>query len=230
MKLKELIREKIFRPYSLRYEKSRNKIIKENIDLTPNAKILDLGGNTGNRMKSLFPDRNEGVYIADISEKALDIAKNQNGYKTILLDESGKIPFDDKYFDFVFCNSVIEHVTVDKNQVYNITSNKIFKEQSFLRQRKFANEIRRVSKRYFVQTPYKHFIIESHLWFPSIYLYFPRKVQIKLIRFLNKYWVKSSSPDFSLFTYNDFKELFPEGNVIREKTFFLTKSLITIKN
>jgi len=230
MNLKKIIRQKIFKPYSLRYEKSRNKIIKANIDLIPNGKILDLGGNTGERMKSLFPNKTEGIYIADISEKALDVAKNHNGYNTILLDESGNIPFEDKYFDLVFSNSVIEHVTVDKNQVYNITSTKTFKEQSLARQSRFAEEIKRVGKKYFVQTHYKHFIIESHLWFPSLYLYLPRKIQIKLIRFLNKFWIKRTSPDFSLLTINDFKGLFSEAKIIKEKSFFLTKSLIAIKN
>ena len=77
----------------MRYEKSRNKIIKANIDLIPNGKILDLGGCTGERMKSLFPNKTEGIYIANISEKALDVAKNHNGYNTILLYESRNIPF-----------------------------------------------------------------------------------------------------------------------------------------
>jgi len=194
------------------------------------GKVLDLGGNTGRRMKSLFPNRTEGIYIADISEKALDVAKNLYGFETILLDESGKIPYDDKYFDFVFCNSVIEHVTVDKAEVYNITSNKIFKQKSLSRQRILAEEIKRVSKKYFIQTPNKHFIIESHLWFPSVYLYLPRKMQIKLISFLNKYWIKRSSPDFSLLTFKDLKKLFSEAKIIREKSLFLTKSLVAIKN
>lgn len=230
MKLKELIRQKVFKPYSLKFENHRNEVIKENIDLNTCERILDLGGGTGTRMKSLFPNKTNGIYIADISEQALDVAKNKHGFETILLDESGKIPFEDAYFDFIFCNSVIEHVTVDKSELYNITSNKIFKEKSLFRQKTFADEIKRVSKNYYVQTPNKHFIIESHLWFPSLYLYLPRKMKIKLMLFLNKFWIKSSSPDFSLLDFNEFKNLFSEAKIIREKSMGLTKSLIAIKD
>jgi len=229
MRLKEIVIEKIFKPYSVRFEKQRNAIVRKNIDLNLAKKVLDLGGGTGTRMRSLFPNRTEGIFIADISEEELQEANNKYGFETVLLDESGKIPFEDKYFDFVFCNSVIEHVTVDKDDIYKITSNKVFKEKSLSRQKILAEEIKRVGKTYFVQTPNKHFIIESHTWFPSFYVYLPRKIQIKVINLLNKYWIKSSGPDFLLLTFNDLKSLFSEAKIIREKSFFMTKSLIAIK-
>lgn len=229
MRLKEIVFEKIFKPYSVRFEKHRNAIVRKNIDLNLAKKVLDLGGGTGTRMRSLFPNRTEGIFIADISEEELNEAKNKYGFETILLDESGKIPFEDKYFDFVFCNSVIEHVTVDKDDIYKITSNKVFKQKSLSRQKILAEEIKRVGKTYFVQTPNKHFIIESHTWFPSFYIYMSRKIQIKVINILNKYWIKSSGPDFLLLTFNDLRNLFSDAEIIREKSFFMTKSLIAIK-
>jgi ubiquinone/menaquinone biosynthesis C-methylase UbiE len=230
VKFTQIIYKKVFEPYSSKFEKRRIKLIKSSFTFNSNDKILDFGGYDGRRMVHLFPDKTDGIFIADISEKGLDIAKTVYGFETILLDESGTIPFKDNFFDFLFCNSVIEHVTVDKNEVYNFTSNKEFKNISFIRQKKLAEEIKRVSKKYFIQTPNKHFIIESHLWVPSFYLYLPRLIQIKIIRFLNKHWIKQSSPDFSLLTEKEMKELFSEAQIFKEKSIFLTKSLIAIKN
>ena len=134
------------------------------------------------------------------------------------------------FFDFLFCNSVIEHVTVDKCEAYKKISNREFKERSYIRQQKLAEEINRVSKKYFVQTPNRHFIIESHLWFPTLYLYLPRLMQLKIIRFLNKHWIKNSSPDFSLLTEKEMKLLFPEAKIFIERSLLFKKSLIAIKN
>ncbi len=125
---------------------------------------------------------------------------------------------------------MIEHVTTDKADIYDNVTNREFKEKSLRRQRLFADEIRRVGKKYFVQTPNKHFIIESHTWFPSLYVYFPRSVQIKTIQLLGKFWVKKSSPDFNLLTASDMKSMFPEAIIIREKSLFMTKSIIAIKS
>ena len=229
MTIKHFIKKRIFEPYSSYYEKYRTGIIKSHINIDSNYKILDFGGSSGKRMANLFPERKKGIYIADISEKALDIARTKYGFKTILLDESGTIPFEDKYFDFVFCNSVIEHVTVNKDDVYRIMSNKKFRDLSFSRQSKLAKEINRVGKQYFVQTPNKHFFIESHLWFPSFLIYMPRRIQIALFRLLNKFWIKKANPDFSLLTYRDMKMLFGDAKIIREKLFFFVKSYIAIK-
>jgi hypothetical protein len=230
MKFNQFIIEKIFKPYSFRFERKRKDLFYEFFNPKSDDKILDLGGDDGRRMAILFPDKRKDIYIADISHRALETAKSKYGFETILLDESGEIPFRDNYFDITFCNSVIEHVTVDKNEMFADISETEFIVKSMLRQKKFADEIKRVSKKYFVQTPNKHFIIESHTWFPSFFIYFPRWFQIKTILFLNKFWIKKASPDFNLLTVNDMKLLFPEANLIKEKSFFMTKSMIVIKN
>lgn len=226
---RKFVREKIFKKYSQKFKQHRKDLFYKYLTVSSKDRILDFGGYDGSWLAFLIPDKAGELYVADIATQALETANKKYGYKTILLDESGKIPFEDNYFDVIFCNSVIEHVTVDKDEIYSIKTNKEFKEKSLARQKFLADEIRRVSKKYFVQTPYRHFIIESHTWFPSFFIYFPRTFQIKLIQFLSKYWVKSSTPDVNLLTVSDMSRLFPDAEIIQEKSFFMTKSLIAIK-
>ena len=145
----------------------------------------------------------------------------------MLLDESGVLPFEDDYFDIVHCNSVIEHVTVDKMQRWSRQSTREFVKMAFERQKTFASEIRRVGKSYFVQTPNKNFVLESHTWLPLVQ-FLPRPLLIRAIRFLNKWWVKTTSPDWNLLGSKQMKELFPEAVIVKERALGLTKSLIAI--
>ncbi len=228
--ISDFVRKTIFNPYSQKFKRKRKDLFYRYLKPEPGNKILDFGGDDGSWMNYLISFRSEDLYVADIYKEPLEIASTKYGFKTVLLDESGKIPFEDNFFDIVFCNSAIEHVTVDKNEMYSIKTNKEFIRKSMIRQRFLADEIKRVSKKYFIQTPCKHFIIESHTWLPSLYIYLPRKFQLKLIRFLNKYWIKLSSPDINLLTTRDMKDLFPEAKIIKEKSLLLTKSIVAIKN
>ena len=230
MKFYQFIQKKIFKPYRSRYEKKRNQLFYDYLNPESSDSILDFGGGNGRRMAGLIPDRRNNIYIADIMHQDLEYAKNTYAFETILIDESGNIPFKDNYFDITFCNSVIEHATVDKEDIWSIKTSKEFKEKSHIRQKKLADEIRRVSKKYMVQTPNKHFIIESHTWFPSIIIYLPRLLQLKLMRFLNKFWIEYCYPDFNLLSIKEMKSLFPEAKLIKEKSLFMTKSIIVIKN
>jgi len=193
---------------------------------TQEDKILDLGSEDGSYIAGIIPFR-KNVFIADINEEMLNRGRARYGFQTVLLDESGVLPFEDNYFDIIHCNSVIEHVTVDKGRQWSIQSQKEFAEVAFERQKQFANEIRRVGKKYFVQTPNKNFIFESHTWLPLVQ-FLPRPLLIKTIRLLNKWWVKKTSPDWNLLTIKQMKELFPDAVIVREKVLGLTKSLIAI--
>jgi len=193
---------------------------------TQEDKILDLGSEDGDFIAEIIPFR-ENVFIADIDGEMLSRGRARYGFETVLLDESGVLPFEDDYFDIVHCNSVIEHVTVDKIRRWSLQSQKDFTEVAFERQKQFANEIRRVGKSYFVQTPNKNFVFESHTWLPLVQ-FLPRPLLIKTIRLLNKWWVKKTSPDWNLIVEKQMKELFPDAIIVREKVWGLTKSLIAI--
>jgi hypothetical protein len=218
--------EKIVHLFSQRSRAKRAALFHQYLHPTQQDKILDLGSEDGSSIANIIPFR-ENVFIADINQQMLARGRQQYGFKTVLLDEGGTLPFEDNYFDIVHCNSVIEHVGIDKAQQWSVRDGKKFAKMAFERQKKFADEIRRVGKSYFVQTPNKNFIFESHTWLPFIQ-YFPRPLFLKTIENLNKWWIKKTIPDWNLLTVKQMKELFPEATIIRERVLGLTKSLIMV--
>lgn len=206
----------------------RKRFFLNYLDPSVNDKILDLGSDDGSHLASILPFR-ENVHIADISKESLNRGEKIYGFKSILLDENANLPFSDNEFDIVFCSSVLEHVTVNKNQMYEFKTNKEFNAKSYERQKLFASEIRRVGKRYFVQTPNRYFIIESHTWLPVIIVFFPRETLLTIIKFFNKFWPKKTSPDWHLLTKTGMQELFPDAEILVEKSFWMPKSFMAIK-
>ncbi|MBX3616256.1 class I SAM-dependent methyltransferase [Nitrosomonas sp.] len=206
----------------------RAKMFLNNFDLTSETKILDLGGWNGVHIHAVLensPVQPANVYIADIDEQAVKQAAENFGFTPVVIPETGSLPFPDKFFDIVFCSSVIEHVTVPKDSVWTLVSGRIFREEAQRHQNEFAGEIVRLGNGYFVQAPYRWFPIETHSWLPFI-SYLPRRLQVPLLRFTNRYWVKQTSPDFYLPTRGDMQRYFPDANILEERVLGLTKSLI----
>lgn len=85
------------------------------------------------------------------------------------------LPFPDASFDYVFSNSVIEHVGDDQSQL------------------KMAEEIRRVGRNYFVQTPDRRFPLELHLLTPFIH-WLPRSLYECLVPRFTLQHLLSGSP------------------------------------
>ena len=205
----------------------RGELFRRLLPVSPEDKVLDLGGGDGSHIATILPEH-RNIWIADIDTRPLEKAA-QRGFHTVLLPESGQLPFEDQEFDNVFCSSVIEHVTVPKSDIYAYQHWREFREQSFQHQKAFADEIRRVGKRYFVQTPYKYFPIESHTWLPSVILWLPRRNLIALIHWLNRFWIKTTEPDYNLLSMREMRLLFPEAELYIEWWFELPKSLIACK-
>jgi SAM-dependent methyltransferase len=214
--------------YSARARSKRGRIFRDYLRPTEQDRILDLGGATGAHLAGIVPFR-RNVHVADISPDALADAEREFGFKGVLLDETGRVPFPDSYFDIVFCSSVIEHVTVDKEAVDSYQATDQFVREAFKRQREFAKEIQRIGRRYFVQTPNKYFPIESHTWLPVIVVFLPRGLQIGIITFMNKWWPKKTIPDWNLLTKAHMRELFPDAEIVVEKSFGFTKSVIAVR-
>ena len=105
---------------SRRFRARRALRFRSEFQLTADTRILDLGGGDGEHIRMVLettPVRLENVYVADVNEKALGRAR-AHGHPTAVLAQDGTVPFPDGFFDVVFCSSVIEHVTVPKNELW----------------------------------------------------------------------------------------------------------------
>jgi SAM-dependent methyltransferase len=133
-----------------------------------------------------------------------------------VIGDATNLPFQDKQFDIVFSNSVIEHLFTWENQV------------------KMANEIRRVGKNYFIQTPNLYFPIEPHWLFP-FFQFLPIFVRVFLTRHFNiGGYPKTNNQveavkrvkEVRLLSIREMQKLFPEGQCYKEKFMSLTKSIV----
>jgi len=219
----------LFSQFSAKHREKRGRLFQTLLRPTEGDRILDLGGGRGDHFAAICPLR-KNVIIADYSANDLATAHSRYGFKTIELDGSKRLPFADQEFDIVFCSSVIEHVTGPKDRVITLLNGHEFEKMAEETQAIFASEIRRISKRYFVQTPYRYFIIESHSWLPVLIVFLPRRLQVACLRFFGRFWPKATEPDWHLLTITEMRRLFPDAQIVRERWCFLTKSIIAAKS
>jgi hypothetical protein len=138
------------------------------------------------------------------------------GFRSVVGDARDMRQFADQEFDVVFSNSVIEHVgKLDA-------------------QRQMAGEIKRVGKRYFVQTPNRNFPLEPHFFFPG-FQFLPLSTRIWLLQHFDLGWYKKI-PDYTaarhevetirLLSRREVTRLFPEGTLHNERFAGLTVSFV----
>lgn len=195
------------------------------------TRILDLGSENGENIHSVLAGTGcaaTNVFIADIDPDAVKTGAARFGYNPVVLGESGRLPFDEGFFDIVYCSSVLEHVTVPKDEVWKIRSGKEFDTVAEAAQRAFAAEIIRVGRGFFVQTPARGFPIESHSWLPFA-AQLPRPLQVQVLGLANRFWVKQTIPDFRLLNKKEFAKLFPGAEIRCERSGGMVKSLVAIK-
>lgn len=219
---------RLFRKFSGRQRAKRGQMFRDAFDIGPETRILDLGGGTGGHIASILAGPAD-VTVADISESDLAEAAGR-GYRTVQLrGDEDIMPFEDNAFDIVFCSSVIEHVTGPKDEMRWMKDDAKFNANADRYQGQFAAELRRITRGYFVQTPYKYFIVESHSWLPVFIVMMPRWLMVPTIRFTNRFWPKGTRPDFRLYTRQQMKDQFPDSEIASERVLGMTKSLIAVK-
>jgi len=188
----------------------------ETFAITENTTVLDVGGTPLNWTLARVRPRLTIVNMPRARESA--------GHSVAWVSADGRmLPFPDQSFDVVFSNSVIEHVGDPASQ------------------RRFAAEIARVGRGYWVQTPNRRFPVEPHLLMPFLH-FLPGRWQAAIIRRFS-IWELLARPDrdqkdfyiehylreIRLLDARALRALFPEGRLIRERVGGLTKSLIAVK-
>ena len=133
------------------------------------------------------------------------------------------LPFKDSAFDIVFSNSVIEHVGTRAEQ------------------QQFANEVARVGRHYWIQTPNRRFPVEPHVMLPFIH-YFPKSLQSAIVnRFTiweilvhpskeeRAFYIHHFLNELKLLDIRELQALFPDSTIITEPVLGLPKSLIAVR-
>jgi len=195
----------------------RFTLLKSRFASLPNSatiRILDVGGTQNFWDKSVVLSElgDVEITIMNISEFKVNVPN----IRSIVGDARNMKQFADKEFDVVFSNSVIEHVG------------------SYEDQRQMAKEIKRVGKRYFVQTPNLYFPIEPHFVFP-FFQFLPQSVKVWLISNFALGWYRKVTDiqkanelasEIRLLSKKEFINLFANAKIVEEKFLGLTKSFI----
>lgn len=184
------------------------------ISLLPKPlRILDLGGTQAFWESMGFTDE-DNVKISILNLSKIEVT--YPNFDSLVGDARKMSDFKDKEFDIVFSNSVIEHVG------------------DYSQQRQMAEEIKRIGKRYFIQTPNRYFLIEPHFLFP-FFQFLPLSLQVFLVSHFNVGWYKKI-PDIQearlavtsirLLTEKELEGLFPGATIFKEKFLGMIKSFI----
>jgi SAM-dependent methyltransferase len=223
---------RFFQRSSARARQRRAALFREAFPLDGNTRILDLGSESGSNIRAVLtgtPVTPQNTYIADINRDLIERGARQFGFQPVLVGENGKLPFPDGYFDIVYCSSVIEHVTLPKSEVWSTKSGKEFRERSLTHQRAFAREIQRVGRQFFVQTPYRWFVIESHSWLPFVG-WLPRRLIVPILKASRKFWPKWTAPDWHLLNKRQLASMFEGAEIRDEKWLGMTKSIMAVRS
>ena len=179
----------------------------------PQIAILDLGG-TLQYWQSLDFKYFETATFTLLNLKKIDIPDKYANVDSVAGDATNLSEYEDKQFDLVFSNSVIEHVG------------------DFEDQKRMALEMIRTGKHYYLQVPNKWFILDPHWRVPFVHL-LPRKVRAFLVKRLKvggmpRATTKAESLEIAdsvrLMTMKELRQLFPNAKIFREKFLFMTKS------
>lgn len=113
MKKKEIYADEFSGVTSKQFEElgNRHKKILEIFSKYEFDKILDVGCSDGNFTQLLAKAcKAKEVYGVDISERAVNLAR-ENGIKAFRVNvDEESLPFEDNYFDAVYAGAIIEHL------------------------------------------------------------------------------------------------------------------------
>jgi hypothetical protein len=204
-----------FAALSARFRRRRMAAFAREFGIGAQTRVLDIGGTP--ECWSLLAERPRVTLLN------MPRAKSDVGEGAAWVAGDGRLlPFRDQSFDVVFSNSVIEHVG------------------DFESQRRFAREVARVGRAWWVQTPNRWFPLEQHLLTPLLH-WLPRSWQRRLVPRLNlwqllvpvsedrrRFYIQHYLDDVRLLDAAGLRTLFPGATIVRERFCGIPKSLIAI--
>lgn len=198
-----------------RFRARRMRLFARTFAISPHTRILDVGG---------APEIWELLAVRPrVTILNLPTALTPGAGMDLVAGDGCLLPFASGAFDIVFSNSAIEHIGTDDGQ------------------KRFAEEIARVGKCYWVQTPDRRFPVEPHLMVPLLH-YLPKSWQAATVRRFTiwelltdpappqrAYYVRHFLNELHLLDRREMRALFPDARILSERFLGLSKSLIAAR-
>lgn len=207
----------VYGPFLTHFRRRRIDLLVRTLELDARTRILDVGGSAifWKQLETWFPSAMPRITILNVSAAPANLPP----YIGWVQADGCRLPFRDQAFDLAFSNSVIEHVgNLDFQQT-------------------FASEIRRVARRYWVQTPDPRFLIEPHYIAPFLH-WLPKGARRMLLRRCSVWgWVARPTrqdiekivAEIRLVRPREFRHMFPDARILVERLAGLPKSLIAVR-
>lgn len=196
----------LLHPFSSATRRKRMQKFCEILNIREGQRILDLGGQVA-IWNSLEPKLD--ITILNLPGIAVTSLPTHHNIRFVEGDACNVTGVQRDDFDIVFSNSVIEHVGPADFRA------------------RFAGEVRRLGKSYWVQTPSRYFPIEPHNGMPFWWFY-PKWLRAALIR----HW-KRTLPDWTemvegtdIVSKAEMRRLFPEAEIHVERFWGIPKSYV----
>jgi len=196
---------KLKQPFSDWARVRRMQQLLRTLNLREGMCVLDLGGRYEIWSHPFIPALN--ITILNLPGAIEKSTESQHNFRYVEGDGCNVEGVGDQTFDIVFSNSVIEHVGGPA------------------RREAFANEVRRVGKSYWVQTPSIWFPIEAHNGMPFWWFYpaFLRNWLIERWRRKLPAWTEMVEGT-TVIKRSELERLFPEATVLVERVLGIPKS------
>lgn len=197
-------------PFSHQTRQVRMQQLEKLLGVKPGMRVLDLGGQPDIWN---FVSAPLDITILNLPGVAAPAPKEStHKFDFVEGDACNVTAYADRSFELVFSNSVIEHVGGEEKQ------------------RAFADEVRRLGVKYWVQTPSIWFPVEAHTGMP-FWFFMPEFIRQKFI----KNW-EEKLPDWTemvkgttVLSKSEMRDYFPDGSMITERKFGIPKSYIFFK-
>lgn len=177
-------------------------------------RVIDLGGTVDSWLRA--PLRPEHVTVLNLNEPGT----TREGWITAVTGDACdavSVLGGASDCDFVYSNAVLEHVG------------------GFANRRRFADSVRDLAPRHWVQTPYRYFPVEPHWLFPGMQ-FLPVAARARIAAS----WPLAHSPASSvaegrssvlwteLIGIAEMRELFPDSRIHHERVGGLVKSIVAV--
>lgn len=201
----------IYAKYHPYFARRRMERFLEEFGVSNRMQIVDVGGTPLNWQ---LVSTNAQVTLVNLRHR--DDSPSEN---LVYVEGDGRaLPYPDRTFDIAFSNSVIEHLGTAEDQA------------------RFAEELRRVGRGVWCQTPARSFPLEPHLLAPFIH-WLPLRWRRRLVHLTpwalitraTRAEADAAACEIRLLTFGEMRRLFPDCEILKERLAGLTKSYIAVR-